>query len=488
MTGRRPALVCLALACLAVAAPPARAQEAADASGTPEVDRTARPNIVLILSDDEDVEIHARAMRRTRALIAERGTVFENAFVTFPLCCPSRASILRGQYPHNTGVLGNRAPNGGFEAFRRLGRDRSTIGTWLQAAGYRTAFYGKYLNGYGKNDPPPPGWDEWHVAGNSGYGNFDYVLNENGTPVAYGHAPEDYLTDLIARKASAHLRRWADEGRPFLLHVAPFNPHRPFVPAPRHAGMFGDAALPRPPSFNEADVSDKPPAQTFPALRTRDIEEITAQYRLRLEALQSIDELVETLVDALDRAGVLDSTYLIYTSDNGFHLGEHRMRAGKDSAYEEDIRVPLAVRGPGVRAGRIRSEMVLNIDLAPTIAALAGVEAPHFVDGRSLLPLLEGETPRWRSAFLVRRIGFESDLRVERQADAIAIRTARHTLVGYENGDRELYDNLADPYQLDNIVTRADRRFLERLGTRLTRLKGCAAAGCRRLENQPIDR
>ena len=160
------------------------------------------PNIVFVLSDDEDVGIHA-SMPKVKALIEDQGAVFENFFTTYPLCCPARASILRGQYPHNTLVLGNLPPEGGFLTFRRLGLEESTIATWLHAAGYRTAFYGKYLNGYTETDAPPPGWDEWHAANNDGYFNVNYKLNENGNVVAYGGAPEDYLTDVLAAKAVA---------------------------------------------------------------------------------------------------------------------------------------------------------------------------------------------------------------------------------------------------------------------------------------------
>ena len=346
------------------------------------------PNIVFVLSDDEDVGIHA-SMPKVKALIEDQGAVFENFFTTYPLCCPARASILRGQYPHNTLVLGNLPPEGGFLTFRRLGLEESTIATWLQAAGYRTAFYGKYLNGYTETDAPPPGWDEWHAANNDGYFNVNYKLNENGDVVAHGGAPEDYLTDVIAAKAVADIRRFAAEGRPFFLYVATFAPHSPYNPAPRHKGMFESAPLPQPPAFNEDDVSDKPGfIQELARLNEDQIAEITTHHRQRLESLQAVDELVAALVDALEDTGELERTYLVYASDNGFHLGQHRMLEGKDTAYEEDIRVPLAIRGPGIPKGRTVRGMALNIDLAPTFAAWAGIEPPAFVDGRSLMPLL----------------------------------------------------------------------------------------------------
>jgi arylsulfatase A-like enzyme len=459
----------------------------ADAALAQQAQPTTRPpNIVFVLSDDEDLGIHA-FMPKVKELIEDEGTVFENFFTTYPLCCPSRASILRGQYPHNTLVLGNLPPEGGFLTFRRLGLEESTIATWLQAAGYRTAFYGKYLNGYTETDAPPPGWDEWHAANNDGYFNVNYKLNENGNLVAYGGAPEDYLTDVIAGKAVAHIRRFSAEGRPFFLYVATFAPHSPYNPAPRHKGLFQEAELPRPPTFNEDDVSDKPGfIQELARLNEDQIAEITTHYRQRLECLQAVDELVAALVDALEDTGELGRTYLVYASDNGFHLGLHRMLEGKDTAYEEDIRVPLAVRGPGIPKGRKVKGMALNIDLAPTFAAWAGVEPPAFVDGRSLMPLLGHPGAPWRRSFLIQRLGLESDERLE-PANALAIRTERHTYIAYNNGEREMYDLATDPDQLQSIEPTADQALIEALAARLTQLRSCQGQQCRDLEDLPVE-
>jgi arylsulfatase A-like enzyme len=444
------------------------------------------PNILFILSDDEDLSIHP-AMPRVKQLIEDQGTVFENFFVPYPLCCPSRAAILRGQYPHNTHVLGNLPPQGGFLTFRRLKREQSTIATWLQAAGYRTAFYGKYLNGYTETDAPPPGWDEWHAGNNDSYFNVDYKLNENGKVQAYGDAPEDYLTDLIANRAAEHIRRFSAEGRPFFLYVSPFSPHSPYNPATRHTNLFQDAQLPRPPSFDEEDVSDKPGfIQELPRIRNDQIDEIEAHYRRRLQCLQSVDELVETLVRTLEEAGELDNTYLIYTSDNGFHLGLHRMIEGKDTAYEEDIRVPFAVRGPGIPSGRRIGAMALTIDLAPTFATWAGIEASDFVDGRSLVPLLRDPSIPWRNSFIIQRLGLESDEQLK-PANALAVRTGKYTYVAYNNGEQELYDVELDPYQLDSIEPAADAALIDALATRLTELSACRGQECRDLENLPIE-
>ena len=447
---------------------------------------TKPPNIVFVLSDDEDLGIHAH-MPKVKALIENHGAMFENFFTTYPLCCPSRASILRGQYPHNTLVLGNLPPEGGFLTFRRLGLEESTIATWLHAAGYRTAFYGKYLNGYTETDAPPPGWDEWHAANNDGYFNVNYKLNENGNVVAYGGAPEDYLTDVIAGKAADHIRRFSAEGRPFFLYVATFAPHSPYNPAPRHKGMFDGAQLPQPPTFNEDDVSDKPGfIQELARLNDDQIAEITTHYRQRLECLQAVDELVAALVGALEDTGELERTYIVYASDNGFHLGAHRMLEGKDTAYEEDIRVPLAMRGPGIPKGRTVSGMALNIDLAPTFAAWAGIKPPEFVDGRSLMPLLDDPGTTWRKSFLIQRLGLEADERLE-PANALAIRTERYTYIAYNNGEREMYDLATDPDQLQSIEPTADQALIHALAARLTELRSCQGQQCRDLEDLPIE-
>jgi arylsulfatase A-like enzyme len=304
---------------------------------------------------------------------------------------------------------------------------------------------------------------------------------------AYGDAPEDYLTDLIANRAAEHIRRFSAEGRPFFLYVSPFSPHSPYNPATRHTNLFQDAQLPRPPSFDEEDVSDKPGfIQELPRIRNDQIDEIEAHYRRRLQCLQSVDELVETLVRTLEEAGELDNTYLIYTSDNGFHLGLHRMIEGKDTAYEEDIRVPFAVRGPGIPSGRRIGAMALTIDLAPTFATWAGIEASDFVDGRSLVPLLRDPSIPWRNSFIIQRLGLESDEQLK-PANALAVRTGKYTYVAYNNGEQELYDVELDPYQLDSIEPAADPALIDELATRLTELSACGGQECRDLEDLPIE-
>ena len=443
-----------------------------------------RPNIVFILSDDEDLRIH-EYMPKTRALIEDQGVAFDNYFVTYSFCCPSRATALRGQYSHNHRIQGNVLPSGGGRKFRALGHDRSTIATWLQSAGYYTGLYGKYMNEYEPDQETyiPPGWNDWYAAGHDYY---DYVLNENGEHVAYGHQPGDYLTDVIARHTTAAIRRIAKTDQPFFFYVAPYAPHGPATAAPRHAHLFADTPYPRPGAFNEADVSDKPSIiRELPKLTPEQIEWIEDHYRSRLRALQGVDDLVESIVNALEETGELDNTYIVYTSDNGWHMGEHRQLYGKTTAYEEDIRVPFVMRGPGVPRGIRLSPLVLNNDLAPTFAAIGGVNPPSFVDGRSFLPLLTDPEQPWRQSFLIERRQRES-FELVGPASFYALRTFDWTYVEYANGERELYDLRTDPDQRTNLASTADSVLITQLSSRLGELANCAASYCRKIEDEPV--
>jgi N-acetylglucosamine-6-sulfatase len=457
-----------------------------------------RASIVLIVTDDQDLAAHA-FMPKTKALIEDQGVAFANYFISYPWCCPSRASILRGQYAHNTNVVGNEPPWGGYETFHGLGLEQSTLATWLQAAGYRTAMIGKYLNRYvPEKDGVPPGWDDWYVGGNA-HASYNYVLNENGQTVAYGTQPEDYLNDVLTDKAVQVIRDATAANEPFFVYVLPFNPHSASIAAPRHEGMFANADLPRPPSFDEADVSDKPAfIRQLPPLDQDQIAYLEFEYRKRIASLQAIDDMVESIVATLRETNQLDDTYVIYSSDNGFHLGQHRLIAGKDTPYDEDIRVPMVMRGPGVPAGKRIEAIVGNVDLAPTIAEIAGVEAPDFVDGRSFLALLQDPDRPWREAYLIERRRFEEQLvrqskhtgltpeELDQAAIFNGIRTSDSLYVEYGTGERELYDLKADPFQLANRIDDVDPALLVALEDRLAALASCAADGCRRLEDLPL--
>lgn len=442
-----------------------------------------RPNIVLILTDDEDLALHA-TMPKTRALLEEEGVSFGNSFVTYSLCAPSRATIFRGQYPHNHKIEGNVLPSGGYFKYQALELAQSTVATWLKAAGYHTAIIGKYLNGYNpRKDPPAPGWTDW-IATDSAY--YNYVVNNNGIVSFHGAGYDDYAVDFVARRAVAVIERAVTEARPFFIVLAPYSPHSPAPPAPRYARGTEDAELARPPSFNEADVSDKPvPIRELPLILPERQDELEAYYRRRVRSMQAVDDLVERIVGTLQETGRLANTYIIYTSDNGLHMGEHRIVRQKTTLYEEAIRVPLLVRGPGLPAGHRIDGIVLNNDLAPTIAAMAGVEPPSFVDGRSFLGLMTRLDMPWRRSFVIERRETERHDLVG-AATYDAIRTAAWVYGEYGSGERELYDLDHDPFQLQNLIFTADRGFVAALAQRLAELKNCAAMQCRMLEDLPI--
>jgi arylsulfatase A-like enzyme len=333
------------------------------------------------------------------------------------------------------------------------------------------------------------------------YSQFNYTLNENGEDRDYGSADDDYLTDVLAAKAAAVISNAAASGRPFFLYLAPYAPHEPARPAPRHAALFADLRAPRPPSYNEEDVGDKPRwIQALVPLDERRGRNLDGLYRNKARSMASVDEMLAALVEQLASLGQLDNTYVVFTSDNGFHIGTHRLPSGKYTPYEEDIHVPLIIRGPGVAKGAGTAALASNIDLAPTLAQLAGVQAPSFVDGRSLVALFGGVQPAtWRTALLYEQGSREiqnEEARGNQGAeprtttsvvipDLRAIRTGRYMYVEYSTGDRELYDLAVDPFELENIAGTAPAELIEALSARVTALSACRESGCRTAENAP---
>jgi arylsulfatase A-like enzyme len=450
------------------------------------VPSAAQPNIVFIMSDDQDVAT-MQYMPRVQELLADQGVTFENSFVTSSICCPSNVTALTGQYTFNHGVLNNILPDGGFQKFLNMRTDgnpatqgdESTLATWLDDAGYNTGRVGKYLVSYPDGSTyVPPGWDEWQSTYEGFTTYFGYRMNENGTVVQYGTNEEDYLTDVLTAKAVDFINRAeANDAQPFFLQFTPTAPHGgnapngPATPAPRHAGMFAGAQVPRTPSFNEADVSDKPPPiRNFPLLTDAQIAAIDHEYQTRLESLQSLDEGIGRIIETLTARGELENTYIVFTSDNGYHLGQHRFLNGKFLVYEEDIRVPLIIRGPGVRAGATVEQMAVNIDLAPTMARWGQASPDRVMDGQSLTPLLGpgGETQNWRKDFLVELYRM---LPPAGNGEVIkAVRTEHEVYVEYRSGSRELYDLRTDPYQLQNIYATADPAHIADLSARIVEL------------------
>lgn len=468
-----------AAALLAVSVP-----QAAPRAPAPKSDR---PNVVVIMTDDQTLE-SLRVMKRTLALLAAQGTTFDNAFASFPFCCPSRATFLTGQYSHNHGVVGNSYQNG-------LGRldESSTLPVWLQAAGYSTIFVGKYLNEYGRYAARavPPGWSEWYAAVRVNY--YDHSMNRNGRIVYYKSGPRNYSTTVYTRTALDAVRRHAAGGKPFFLWLSYLAPHyggprepgdppglRTPVAAPQDVGRFANAGLPASPAFNEASVDDKPGSvRRRPPLAPEQVEALTASYRQRLESLLAVDRGVQQLVQALKRAGVLERTLIVFTSDNGYLQGEHRIPEGKQLVYEPSVRVPLLLRGPGVPRNLRLPHLVSNADVAPTILAAARVAPGRVQDGQSLLPLLADPSIEWgRDILFERGPGVATfDSTVPRLFTAI--RTPRFVYAEHASGERELYDLVLDPYQLDNRAGHPAYAALEPdLAARLAALRDCAGAAC----------
>ena len=481
----------------------------------------------------------------TRRLLVDEGTSFDANYVNDPACCPSRVTMLTGQYAHNTGVYSNGGANGGFETAHQLGLEDDTIATRLQRAGYRTGLFGKYLNGYPNGVEPewvPPGWTRWvsPVSGDP-YSQYGYELNVDGDLVQHADAPDDYGTTVFARAARTFVRTSAQRGEPFFAALTVYAPHLPAVAAPGDVDRFPDARAPRTPNFNQRDVSASPTfVRDLPRFGPRTIVAIDELYRERIRSLQAVDREVGRLVRAARDAGVLDNTYFVFTSDNGFHLGQHRLPAGKYSAYEHDIRVPLIVRGPGVAAdARVDDAITGNVDLAPTFEAMAGVRRPSSNDGRSVLALARSpETASaWpRTAYLIerrRQVGSAApardedlpvepsdpeavstdaesaaeseggdvapaatpviarpkepvhrsmDARVLRRSGGVpdfdAVRTTRWLYVEYADGQRELYDVRHDPDEVVNLAGRGHVSVEATLHRRLDALRTCAGADC----------
>lgn len=406
------------------------------------------PNVLLVLTDDMRYD-GLTSMPTLRGL-AERGVTFSQAFVTTPLCAPSRASILTGQYARHQGVVSNHAPSGGFDRFD----DRSTLVTWLQAGGVRTGLVGKYLNEY-RSEYIPPGWEFWFglpEASEQDRMYFGYRANDNGERQFYGSSPDEYSTRVLGRQALRFLRE--DRRRPFVLEVATRAPHSPAAPDPLDSGALKGSDLPLPPSFNEEDVSDKPSLiRNLRPLGRQAQAELDTFRRRQFESLMGVDRMIGDLVDELRSDGRLDSTWIIFTSDNGVTIGEHRLDAGKSCPYEECVRVPLIVVPPGGLDGpRTDGRLAANIDLAPTIAAIMGVEPAAPVDGVSLLPLLSDPSAPGRDALMLEM--FFDD---EAGNRFTAVRTTDRKYVAYPNGEAELYDEVADPYELENLAANPNR-------------------------------
>jgi arylsulfatase A-like enzyme len=478
-----------------------------------------RPNVVFITTDDQTVQ-DMIALQQTQSLIAASGASFANAYVSFPLCCPSRATFLTGQYAHNHNVLGNVPPDGGYPKLN----DSQTLPVWLQAANYRTVHIGKMPNGFGA-DPTyvPPGWKGGEEGNGEFYGYlpdppsayFGFKLNENGFPKQYSST--DYQSDVYGTLAVDAIENHTSNhpGRPLYLEVQFFAPHDPADPAPRHVGAFATASLPRDASFNEKSIKDKAKwlrrvQRMGGGLRSK----IQARYRKRLESLLSVDEAVYRIVTKLAAEGILNETYVIFTSDNGYMQGQHRLHQGKFVAYDPSAKVPLLIRGPGIPAGSVSRELVSNVDIVKTVLDISGGSPQITVDGRSLLPyatdpalrsdrplLFETGPPvaladavsasaaagrkRRRSSKRVKNLDLDRTAQLSgrtiKPPKYRALRTKRFLLIKYADGGRELYDMREDPLQTDSVYR--DGRYAPVVKYMLKRIKKftrCQGEKCNR--------
>ncbi|KAH8418996.1 hypothetical protein KR222_011869, partial [Zaprionus bogoriensis] len=476
------------------------------------------PNILLVLSDDQDVELHGLyPLQQTLKMFLRHGTQFTNAFSSTPLCCPSRASLLTGQYAHNHRTLNNSLSGGCNGHLWRERLEPRALPVLLQKSGYRTFFAGKYLNEF-KGAALPPGWDEFHgLHGNSRY--YNYTLRENAANVSYA---DRYLTDLLSDRAAAFIRSTAEEEAagprllPFFAMVAPPAAHAPFTPAPRHEGVFAQVKALRTPSFNVPDTDKHWLVGSGRELPPATVDTIDKYFQKRWETLLSVDDLMANLLTALNETRQLDNTYIIYASDNGYHLGQFAQPFDKRQPYETDIKVPLLMRGPDVPANRVMHMPVSLIDLAPTILEWAGVPVPDYMDGRSLRndlrvarrspPRVELSSPRallieyWgegnEHTYNPACPGQPSDRLAQCTPDAdchcqdawnntySCVRDFRYQLdriyCEFEDTENfvEAYDLAVDPYQLRNSVE--DLLPIERAlyGILLQNLTKCVGAAC----------
>jgi arylsulfatase A-like enzyme len=428
-----------------------------------------------------------------------RGLTFNNYFVSDSLCCPSRASIFTGDFPHDTHVYANTGRQGGYRAFYNHRDEYRTFALALQRQGYLTGMMGKYLNGYlpvggtrvdgAAADVPatyvPPGWNEWDVAG-FGYPEFNYTLNADGTLEHFGNNPADYLTDVIANRGVQFINVAAQRHQPFFLELATFAPHAPYVPAPRDARDFPGLKAPRPPNFDVLPSNAPHWLASHPSLTRHQIRKINQAFRKRAQSVQAVNVMIGEIEQALRANGVAGNTYVVFSSDNGLHTGEYRLMPGKLTAFNTDIHVPLVVTGPGVQPGSRTNDLAENIDLAKTFSAIGGAAMHN--DGRSLLPLLEGhQPPNWRNAVLIehrapRRSIFDPDYQQPASGQPTsyeAMRTSTFLYVEYLDGEIEYYDLRTDPFELHNIANELSPLRLLVLHEELGALRRChGGRGC----------
>ncbi|XP_054480485.1 N-acetylglucosamine-6-sulfatase [Anoplopoma fimbria] len=477
---------------------------------------TRRPNIVLILTDDLDIAIGGLTpLPKTKKLIGDAGISFTNAFVASPLCCPSRASILTGKYPHNHHVINNTLEGNCSSKAWQKSEEAHTFPALLRTySGYQTFFAGKYLNQYGHSEAGgvehvPPGWNSWvGLEKNSKY--YNYTLSVNGKAENHGaDYSKDYLTDVLANRSLDFLQ-YKSNYQPFFMMVSIPAPHSPWTAAPQYQNSFNTTKAPRDPNFN-VHGKDKHwlIRQAKTPMTNSSVQFLDDAFRKRWRTLLSVDDLVEKVVKSLEARAELDNTYIFFTSDNGYHTGQFSLPLDKRQLYEFDIRVPLMVRGPNIKPNQTSQMLVANVDLGPTMLDIAGHDVNKTqMDGMSFLPVMEGKmnSSSWRTDILVEYEGEGSTVSdpacpllgpgvSECFPDCVCedsynntyacVRTVAPSanLQYCEFDDNEVfvevYNVTADPYQLTNIAKTIDQEVLEKMNHRLMMLQSCSGQSCR---------
>jgi N-acetylglucosamine-6-sulfatase len=449
---------------LAATVPGLLSTSAGAAQGPKSPGAPTKPNMIHILVDDMRFDDYHH-MKNLKHLFLNKGVNFQSHFVTFPVCAPSRVSILTGLQAHNHGVLHNNGHRGGYYLYQSL--EDNSLPVWLTAAGYHVGHIGKFINDYNHVAPDhvPPGYADWRVMSSSFDNYFNFTLNENGTQVAYDNG--EYTTTVFMDKLEDFL---ATAPQPWALFFWPNCCHGPAIPAPRDAGTFANVDMPLPPSFNEADVSDKPTfIQNLPLLTDTQISSIQDRWRGRQETLQSLDRGLAKIMDLLTQSGQISNTHIMFSSDNGFQEGEHRINDHKNVLYEESARTPLYWLQPsGYIADCI--DPVSNIDVTAAMVDLGGATAGRTLDGTSLLPLLSDVSAKFNRATLLQST----------RTWGVATRRYRYMDWGkHRDQQYEVYDMTVDPYQLNNVAGQpAYAEIQADLAAALDQLRHCAGSTC----------
>ena len=444
-------------------------------------------NVVFILADDLDWNLFNQVPRLSA--LTDLGMTFMNQTVTDSLCCPSRVSILRGQYIHNHRVISNIVETGGgWPTYRAKGEERDSLPVWLTRAGVTTALYGKYLNDYPKKPKDatyvPPGWSDWGVPISRGdsYTGYNYIMNDNGKLKRYGSGTNDFLNDVITNKTTKFIRTAKE---PFFVELSTYSPHKPAPVAERNRNKQGGTVAPRNPTYNAFGVDEPEWMKDKPALGPKALANADQLWRKRARSAESVADSVESVLETLRATGKDANTMVVVTADNGYHVAERRMFKGKRTPYASDTVVPMIMIGPGIPAGVTVNDMTSTIDLAPTFTDILGGITPTWVDGRSMRAFLDsGTAPEdWRDAALSESLGISTPADPDYQKNAppqyFALRTPQWLYVEYVDGSRTLYNRVSDPYEMVNVIKTTDPLLLASLSAQLKQLSTCAGPTCR---------